>query len=65
MDWNQRLDGHPKQRGKEEANKAFFRELALQLRYLYIDIATALKRAHPLSLYVDFGVALIDRKSSN
>lgn len=32
---------------------------------LYFDIATALIRAHQLSLYVDFGVALINRKSSN
>lgn len=60
MDWNQRLDGHPKLRGKEEANKASSRKKALQLRY--IDIAT-----DQLSLYggLDFGVALIDRKSSN
>lgn len=29
MDWNQRLDGHPKQRGKEEANKANSRKKAL------------------------------------
>lgn len=62
MDWNQRLDGHPKQRGKEEANKASSRKKALQLR---IDIATAPIRAHQLSLYVDLGVALIDRKNSN
>lgn len=60
MDWNQRLDGHPKLRGKEEANKASSRKKALQLRY--IDIATA----HISFLcMVDFGVALIDRKSSN
>lgn len=51
---NLQPDWHPEQRGKEEANIASSRPCNYAI--LYMEIATALIRAHPRSLYVDSGV---------